>query len=123
MGPWRIADLHRRARRQIVKSRGCGGSSRTRYPEIGDKIARRAAHAWRAHPISWAARHLGPVHPSTTCPKQVEVASLMRRREEDYGSNRRARHTGNWRLASAAHAARSEEHTSELQSRFDLVCR
>src|SRR5438552_13723138 len=38
-------------------------------------------------------------------PKQVEVASLMRRSEEDYGSNRRAGHTDNWRLASAAHAA------------------
>src|SRR5437868_10221056 len=28
-----------------------------------------------------------------------------------------------WKLAHVAVAARSEEHTSELQSRFDLVCR
>src|SRR5437868_9870356 len=28
-----------------------------------------------------------------------------------------------WKIASLKKAARSEEHTSELQSRFDLVCR
>src|SRR5206468_10817297 len=36
---------------------------------------------------------------------------------------RRSRNTSAWRRAMSAAVSRSEEHTSELQSRSDLVCR
>src|SRR5699024_11671567 len=35
----------------------------------------------------------------------------------------RRRRSPPWSQGSSAHASRLEEHTSELQSRFDLVCR
>src|SRR5207249_6672348 len=38
-------------------------------------------------------------------------------------ANRAERHQPDFDMAPAEHFARSEEHTSELQSRFDLVCR
>src|SRR5207249_9746246 len=49
--------------------------------------------------------------------------AFSRRRENGIGKRRGSR--GNTRFAAAAWrlGARSEEHTSELQSRFDLVCR
>src|SRR5699024_12194940 len=40
------------------------------------------------------------------------------------GSRSRRRITATrWKASAAGHSIRSEEHTSELQSRFDLVCR
>src|SRR5438874_2828846 len=53
---------------------------------------------------------------STLFPYTTLFRSLGRRPEGDEGHLRVARHAG-------CRATRSEEHTSELQSRRDLVCR
>src|SRR5437868_10787290 len=52
---------------------------------------------------------------SLDCRRPPEPRARLRRRGAAAGAHRRARRRGAPR--------RSEEHTSELQSRFDLVCR
>src|SRR5207249_11038409 len=53
-----------------------------------------------------------------------EGRALLRAAAPRGASNRRESIASSWvRIVSGATVRRSEEHTSELQSRFDLVCR
>src|SRR5699024_11643922 len=95
--------------------RGPGGTGRCAFVARRD-VAEVAARILR-DPAPWANRALeltGPVAVSL-----AEAALLMTRargEEYEYVDETLAE-------ARASRAARSEEHTSELQSRFDLVCR
>src|SRR5699024_9888430 len=52
---------------------------------------------------------------------ELDNVTFYHSRAEDFGKNAKYRETFDVVMARAV--ARSEEHTSELQSRFDLVCR
>src|SRR5699024_12393352 len=59
-------------------------------------------------PITWIAARLGSSRGSSEAPGRGEITPSRRTSS---------------RSSTVSPAARSEEHTSELQSRFDLVCR
>src|SRR5207249_7395887 len=72
--------------------------------------------------VELRARHEGDKAPVSRDHRRAPP-KVRRRAAPDPGGG--ATYVGHWNVAGAAasSAARSEEHTSELQSRFDLVCR
>src|SRR5699024_11344018 len=88
----------------------------------------------RSHRLrSWSASRTGAPVRSRRAGKREAVKAMRATRPWTSGSRgsspaamrarRRASRASSGRIQSEPDVARSEEHTSELQSRFDLVCR
>src|SRR5690606_41518133 len=90
------------------------GSSRFPYPTLfrSNAQAQRLAastknRAEHAFVVDWITERLNPVCARLTVPPRAQLVSTR----------------DVWHLGTPIHGVRSEEHTSELQSRENLVCR
>src|SRR5699024_11324113 len=83
----------------------------------------RATRQGRWKPITKGRKNNTPVTPTLTQAGANTISISSSRRDAITTSFRAVSSRPDAEPARTAHGLRSEEHTSELQSRFDLVCR
>src|SRR5207249_11003875 len=85
------------------------------------------SHADHLHPHSFPTRRSSDLGPRSTRRPSTRASRRSRRPRRITRSAVGCCRTGGapttWRKGTCRRPSRSEEHTSELQSRFDLVCR
>src|SRR5699024_11846148 len=96
-----------------------------------DSLTRRALNPMRLPYTTLFRSHIGDVYPSGLLPikagnvRQTPLATIYRESEVLKNLRNPDLYKGKCGVCEFRHVCggRSEEHTSELQSRFDLVCR